>query len=123
MNWDKKIYPKDIWKWIKDHLPYWPYDITGGIKHTIKQYMKGAKAHSRKGGFTPRREVSIIDRAYFDTGQWDIHSERDNILNKHERWKMEAYELAERTGLWDTHMADGPVIDGEPLIKIERERK
>lgn len=67
MDWDKKIYPKDVWKWIKEHLPYWPYDITGGLIHTFKKYMKGAKAHRRKGGFTPRRAVSRIDRGYFDS--------------------------------------------------------
>jgi len=120
MNWDKKIYPKDVWKWIKDHLPYWPWDITGGVKHTFKRYMKGIKAH--KGGFTPRREVSEVDRAYFDTGQWDMSSERLDYLDKHDKWKIDAYDLAERTGLWDVDMADD-IIDGNPLLKIERERK
>ena len=72
----------------------------------------------RRGGFTPRREVSRISRARFD----DVISSL-NRMSDEDRWAMEAYELAERTGLWDTNMADGPCIDGEPNIKIERERK
>lgn len=149
MNWDKRIYPKDVWKWICDHLPYWPWDITGGLWYYIKKvlaltyifgssdesifkrYLKAAKANS--GGYTPREEVSIIrERGWanpethpevFDTGQWDIHSEPFNRLDDEDKWAMRNYDLAERTGLWDVNMSDGPVIDATPLDKFDFKRE
>jgi hypothetical protein len=108
MNWDKKIYPKDVWNWIKNYL--W--------RKKPKRLKRPAPWPPPQGGFTPRREVSRISRARFD--------DRDSLLNRlkrEDRWAMEAYDFAERTGLWDSNMADGPVIDGEPLLKVEREKK
>jgi hypothetical protein len=150
MNWDKKIYPKDVWNWIKEHLPYWPWDITGGIKATIRdRFLPNTRIRvnqktiyrgkNRKGGFTPRRSVSRVDRAYFDTDDFfDALDREDGLdgvierikkridieklkeLDEEDRWAMHNYDLAERTGLWDSNMADGPLIDGKPNIKIER---
>ena len=116
MNWDKKIYPKDVWNWIKEKLS------VIGIGHAMlwrkpKRLKRPAPWPPPQGGFTPRREVSRISPARFD----DLLG--SNRLDDETRWAMINYELAERTGLWSTNMVDEPTIDIDEMRKFIRERK
>ncbi len=131
MDWDKKVYPKDIWKWIKDHLPYWPWDITGGIKAMIQdKFLPYARIRingkeiyrgkNRKGGFTPRRSVSEVDRAYFDTDDFFDALEaqkRSKRLNvdpldaAHERMKERFRRIDKRMERMWTPITDNDVWD------------
>jgi len=88
----------------------------------LKDCLNFFKGIFKRVGFTPRKKVSRIDHAFFDTGQWDAYSEPANYLDDDDKWAMRNYDLAERTGLWSTNMSDGPVIDGEVLPKIDFER-
>ena len=105
----------------------------------IEKIRKTKKTYNRtEGGFTPRKSVSRVDRAYFDTDDFFDALEREDglegaierikkqidikklkELDEEEKWSMYNYELAERTGLWSTNMADGPVIDGRSLRKLK----
>lgn len=82
MDWNKKMYPKDIWNWIKGWFKWVnlglpksiiPSDFMPNIRIRVnnKTIFEGK---NRKGGFTPRTEGSYVDRALFDDRKtWNVN--------------------------------------------------